>query len=400
MCCKIDQEENKMSLVQEDDYWTLENLPFYYTPLSQPTNGGDIPDTLPIKLYIDRRTGTLMQRGNPTLRYVLNKAYLQGSLLSGVMDSLGIGRAYTEDFLTFIQSVFSLKGLGGVRVLEIGCGHGYLLHRLQELGADVLGIEPGLHGEQGAAKYNIPIVRDYYPTDQVVGQFDCIIMYNVLEHFEDPVSYLKAVRNSLTEDGKLILAVEDEEPYIVAGDISILFHEHFSYFTRDTLNKTLAVGGFGPIHVEKTSFCEMLYASASNNQVSHQGHTQNIEAESMTSRYRERANTATKKVAEHLLESREVGDSVGIYVPGRAVNVLAAAGVPCDHVRFFDDNPKLHKTYFPGIDTPIESRQQLIDDPPEQLLIMSRSFGRKIALEISPVLQDQTDIRTWEDIFL
>ncbi len=45
---------------------------------------------------------------------------------------------------------------------------------------------------------------------------------------------------------------------------------------------------------------------------------------------------------------------------------------------FFYDNKLLHGTYFLGLDISIEPRESLISRPPDRVLTMSRTFGRKI----------------------
>ena len=59
----------------KDDYWLIPSLPFVWSPLVQPTNGGDIPDTLPFELGVG---GDLNPRLLAALRVQqLNDAALQ-----------------------------------------------------------------------------------------------------------------------------------------------------------------------------------------------------------------------------------------------------------------------------------------------------------------------------------
>jgi len=71
---------------------------------------------------------------------------------------------------------------------------------------------------------------------------------------------------------------------------------------------------------------------------------------------------------------------VAVYVPGRAANYLSLEGVDLSaRIRLLDDNPLLHGTYLPGIPNHIESGDTLLTEPAAETLIMSLSFGTRIA---------------------
>ncbi|MFQ5730092.1 MAG: class I SAM-dependent methyltransferase, partial [Waddliaceae bacterium] len=165
--------------------WDICSLPFVYTTSCRPTNS-DLPDVLPFSLGVDDNAGYLVQMPNSRISEVLKKAYMKGSMITGFMDDGGLGRKYADDFLGFlVRSLIGKKNIRGMRVLELGCGTGYLLSRLKELGADVLGVEPGPHGIRGGERFNVPIIHGFFPNDQVKGKYDLILGYGLIEHVED-----------------------------------------------------------------------------------------------------------------------------------------------------------------------------------------------------------------------
>ena len=131
------------------DSWSINSIPFVWSPLNTPDNGDNIPNKLPFELGIDLSTGRILQKYNNEVESALATVYAKGSTLSGLMDDNGIGKDYAEDFLSYIFRAISTDDLSGLRVLEIGCGNAYLLKRLKDSGADVLGVEPGDHGQRG-----------------------------------------------------------------------------------------------------------------------------------------------------------------------------------------------------------------------------------------------------------
>jgi len=69
-------------------------------------------------------------------------------------------------------------------LLDIGCGHGELLHLCQENGIDAVGID--------ASNYAIDGVMVYPDFDNVSGnQYDAVTMLHYLEHTTDPMAELR-----------------------------------------------------------------------------------------------------------------------------------------------------------------------------------------------------------------
>lgn len=379
--------------------WDIGHLPFMWNPLRTPHNPDGLPDTLPFTLTMNRSTGALIQAPMPLVSQALSRAYSIGSMITGQMGESGIGRRYTDDFLSFMgETAAGESPFTGQRVLEIGCGNGYLLHRLAGLGANVLGLEPGEHGQ---AKYNVPVVKDFFPSTQITGPFDVIVMFGVLEHVEQPVNFIEQVFALLARAGKVFIGVPDCAPYIEAGDLSCLIHEHWSYFDHISLAWTLLRAGGDEIQVRPSGFGGLLYACVSRRHSS-EASARSEEPEVSSSRlenFRVRAKQSIRGIARFVDVAATVGESVGVYVPGRIINALFAGRIEPRDWRFFDDNPLLKGSFFPGLPMPIEDRSDLLARPTTRLLIMSRSFGDAMVKELRPSLPAETVISTWYDLF-
>jgi len=380
--------------------WNLGLLPFVYAPRDSPDNG-ELPDMLPFALDVDKRYGHMVQSYDPAVEAALDRAYAKGSMLSGMMDETGIGREYAEDFLAFLHHQCG-SSFEGRSVLDIGCGTGYFLSRLRGEGAQVLGIEPGAHGQDGAGRFAVPVVRDYFPTAKIPQSFDLITAFGVLEHLHQFAGFLAAVRRQLRENGVFLLAVPDCEPYLTSGDISFFFHEHWNYFTSRSLAEVLRQVFGVEVQVSRSGFGGCLYAAVHLNRPL-RGDTANNNLEhglQEFATFKAKAQLSMQRFPEFLPTVGGRQETLGIFVPGRAVNLLALNPARPDFakLRFFDDNPLLQGTFYPGIPVAIESRQALLDNPPDRLLIMSHSFGKVIAdsLTASGLV---CPIMTWHDIY-
>ncbi len=133
------------------------------------------------------------------------------------------------------------------KVIELGCG----THKIFEdsIGVDVVqkGIElPKFHSIDGVSVADVICdVSGELPIE--CGNADTIIAQHVLEHMIDPISTLGHWKNSLKDDGVLILAVPNEE---ICYSIP-LNPEHYHAFTPSSLNSLLEACGFKRTFLER-----------------------------------------------------------------------------------------------------------------------------------------------------
>ena len=80
------------------------------------------------------------------------------------------------------------------------------------------------------------------------------------------------------------------------------------------------------------------------------------------------------------VQKAQSSGTVGIYCPGRALNLLSLDGPA---VRFFDDAPWIHGRFYPPFPYPVESRAALIASPPDTVFVMSRTFGDRLCRELA-----------------
>jgi 2-polyprenyl-3-methyl-5-hydroxy-6-metoxy-1,4-benzoquinol methylase len=140
----------------------------------------------------------------------------------GVLEAygyLGVARSSTERLLGramhFVPPVWdeceeivrSVPGPPRGRLLDVGCGDGYFLRVMQELGWTVQGLEPdpraaGFARAHGLEILEMPIERA--PLDR--NGFDAITMSHVIEHVPDPVAVLSDARRALKPGGILLVS--------------------------------------------------------------------------------------------------------------------------------------------------------------------------------------------------
>jgi SAM-dependent methyltransferase len=344
---------------------------------STPTNA-PLPDILPMEVGVDRNTGRLVQLAGDEVLASLTRAYLDGSQIGTPLAESGLGRPALEDFLDFIAEARD-GTLEGAQVLEVGCGGGALLQGLVDAGADALGLEPGEPAASAASRAGLDVIaqpfsRELFPD----RRFDLIVHHAVLEHVPDPISFLRDQLRLLNPSGLVVCSVPDCTSALRHGDLSMLVHEHLSYFTAGSLNRTGGLAGAESVAARPGRAAGSLYrawkpapSEADPGEV----------ADGLAAEFISQAPLAVRLVAQ--LAERLAGErrTLGIFCPARFFNYHAV--IPTTPVvRYFDDDPRLHGLFYPPIDVAVEPRSALLADPVDELLIMSWTFGRRVAAEL------------------
>jgi SAM-dependent methyltransferase len=134
-------------------------------------------------------------------------------------------------------------------VLEHGCGTGFVLTQLQRLfpHAKVMGADPFAEGLALARRrFAGPLIQTDLIGAGFREQFDLIGLFDVLEHLDDDVGVLRAIREQLRPGGRLLLTVPAHMALWSDYDIA---SGHRRRYSRPQLETQLGAAGF------KTEYC-------------------------------------------------------------------------------------------------------------------------------------------------
>jgi SAM-dependent methyltransferase len=141
-----------------------------------------------------------------------------------------------------------------IKVLDIGCGSGLMLNALEEIGQTF-----GMDMSDEAISFSKEIfsgkVEKGFLPDQVPYEenfFHLIIALDVIEHIEQDVESLKAIRSRLVSNGKAVITVP---AYMFLWSKFDELNEHKRRYTLTELNGKLEQAGFT---VEKISYYNTL----------------------------------------------------------------------------------------------------------------------------------------------
>jgi 2-polyprenyl-3-methyl-5-hydroxy-6-metoxy-1,4-benzoquinol methylase len=170
------------------------------------------------------------------------------------------------DFREGIKLIESFKHPS--RLLDIGCGMGIFLAMARERGWEVSGVDISDYAIKFAMeRFGIDCFAGYLKDANLPDRyFDVITLWDVLEHFENPLEELKEVKRILNDDGIIIFDTPNVDSlmrlfahwtYKITGGllkypVKKLYHQfHLYYFSPKTLRMLLDKAGFEIIEMRK-----------------------------------------------------------------------------------------------------------------------------------------------------
>jgi SAM-dependent methyltransferase len=143
------------------------------------------------------------------------------------------------------------------RILDIGCGPGWLLSHLS---ADWIkyGIEISTFASSVASKYGEIYNGNFEEYHHTGEKFDIIVIYHVIEHLHDPLAALIKIHDLLADGGTLILGTPDFDSAAARryGKNFRMLDDptHISLFSNDSMHRCLRDHNFEIQKVEYPYF--------------------------------------------------------------------------------------------------------------------------------------------------
>ncbi|MBD3161739.1 MAG: methyltransferase domain-containing protein, partial [Candidatus Latescibacteria bacterium] len=143
-------------------------------------------------------------------------------------------------------------------LLDVGCGPGFFLKAMRDLGWKVAGLEISAYAAQLAReRHDLDVTTGSISTARFqADRFDAVIMGDVLEHLPRPVEALETVRTWMKPDGLLFVAIPSTLN-LLSTRIGLAIYRllgrrkklrippyHLFEYTPASIRRTLGVSGF------------------------------------------------------------------------------------------------------------------------------------------------------------
>ena len=187
---------------------------------------------------------------------LLESIYLYSQYKSDTFNYLKVFKAVFYP----IKSLFrSTKIIEDGNLLDVGCGLGYFLVTMKNLGMVSYGVEPGVIDYELAEKYNLDIFNGNLLDAKFEDNFfDVITLNHVLEHIDNPFETIKELNRILKPGGYLIIRtpIADSYAFQLFGEYwgQIDTPRHLFIFKLNNLQK---YGNMNNFKVENMRYCSI-----------------------------------------------------------------------------------------------------------------------------------------------
>ena len=184
------------------------------------------------------------------------KIYNQTETYTGLLEFAEKIKDDPDPFWTLIgrgqqyYAVFDfVKNKNGLRILDTGCGYGYMVHALTQLGHSVAGIEvvesvvnkaKKLYGDM----FYLTQIENVYLKDKP----DLVIALEVMEHLSDPLKFTQLLQNIVKDGGNIIITTPDR-----------VYIENRTSSAGESMLKMGWAGEMPPVHLAMYSKKSMEY---------------------------------------------------------------------------------------------------------------------------------------------
>lgn len=319
--------------------------------------------------------------------------------------------SYSESWLRHCQTYTSdmierFKLGSGHQVIEIASNDGYLLKYFKASGIPVLGIEPAENVAKVAQERGVETMVKFFGTqtaeDLVASgtRADLLLGNNVLAHVPDLNDFVRGLRVLLKPGGVITMEFPHLLRMIEENQFDTIYHEHFSYFSFQTVGKVFAHHGLSMFDVEELPThggSIRVYAQKTESKlwpVAARVATMlekeaafGIDDLETYNLFAEQTRESKRALLAFLIEAKRAGKHiVGYGAPAKGNTLLNYCGVRSDFLDYtVDRSPHKQGTFLPGTHIPVHAPERIRETRPDYILILPWNLKDEIIEQMSHV---------------
>jgi len=308
-------------------------------------------------------------------------------------------RTFQKHFSKYVQSVKGkLPRNKNVLAVDIGSNDGLLLSCFQKEGINAVGIEPAQNLSDQANQNGRKTINRFFDqacVESILSEYGpahVITANNVFAHIDHIQDVCKNTLRLLRPAGFFVI----EFPYLITMMDQLLFdmiyHEHLSYISIASLNHLL-----NRFHME--IFCIEKVASHGGSLrvfIQKKGETRivsrdvqkfiNLEtnsdylSETACETFAQKVQSVKEELLQYIIDIKTKKKSISAYgAPAKANTIINFCGLNQTQIDYIvDDNPLKQNRLTPGAHIPVVSRNHLLNQPTDYVIIFAWNFAKEI----------------------
>lgn len=291
-------------------------------------------------------------------------------------------------------------------VIEIGSRNGTLLPHFQAAGIPVLGVESAATDD-----HQVPTAVGLFNTETAMeiavqhGCADLVIATNVLAHAPDLFDFAAGLCSILRPNGVLILQVPHLLSLVQKMQFDAFRHDCYTYLSLHVLEQVLRPVGLRVFDAERLPdhggslrihACHAAGPHAARPGLKAVRLVEGFAARDVYAGFSDRVSMARDEIRDFLETRRIAGRRMVAYgAVTRGGTLLNCCGITTQQIAYVaDPDPAKHGRLLAGSRIPIRPVETLMDDPPDDILILPWPNAAEIGLRLLPLRHRGTQLWT------
>ena len=299
-----------------------------------------------------------------------------------------------KNYANFIKKKF-LKS--NSKIIEIGTNDGTFLKNFNKDKIKMIGFEPSANVAQEAKKNGIPVVADFFNSNNIfkipsfIKKTDLICASNVICHIPDLNDLIKTIDILLTSSGTFVF----EEPYLGAMFDKVsydqIYDEHIFIFSATSIKKIFERYDFDLVdaYPQETHGGSMRYIIKRKKKSSLSSNLKNIlikekkyKLDSIESclDFKKNCEISKIKINDKIKKIRNSGKSIcGYAATSKSTTILNYCGIDGSQIDYVCDTTKEKiGKYTPGTHIPIKDMNYFYKNQPDTIYLFAWNHKKEI----------------------